>query len=135
MAQPSPQASAAPDARSERRRGPDAMLRHRILVVSGEANMRRALRRLMTATGAVTEFVANLSSLPADPPSLLAVDLRSASAPKLKDLETVFPDVRLLCIVGAQDFAQMSECLKLARCGNVITYDDGFEPEDFIITV
>jgi hypothetical protein len=135
MAQPSPQASAAPDARSDRRRGPDAMLRHRILVVSGEANMRRALRRLMTATGAVTEFVANLSSLPADPPSLLAVDLRSASAPKLKDLEAVFPDVRLLCIVGAQDFAQMTECLKLARCGSVITYDDGFEPEDFIITV
>ena len=32
------------------------MLRHRILVVSSEANMRRALKRLMTATGAVTAF-------------------------------------------------------------------------------
>ena len=120
---------------NERRRGPDAMLRHRILVVSSEANMRRALKRLMTATGAVTEFVPDLSKLPADAPSLLAVDLRSASAPKLKDLANVFPDVRLLCIVGSQDYAQMVDCLRLPRCGSVITYDDGFEPEDFIITV
>jgi anti-sigma regulatory factor (Ser/Thr protein kinase) len=119
----------------ERRRGADAMLRHRILVISSEANMRRALKRLMTATGAVTEFINDLSTLPADPPSLLAVDLRSASAPKLKDLEKVFPDVRLLAIVGSQDFGQMVECLRLERCGSVITYDDGFEPEDFIITV
>jgi hypothetical protein len=111
------------------------MLRHRILVISSEANMRRALKRLMTATGAVTEFVNDLSNLPADPPSLVAVDLRSASAPKLKDLEKVFPEVRLLAIVGVQDFGQMVECLRLARCGSVITYDDGFEPEDFIITV
>jgi hypothetical protein len=111
------------------------MLRHRILVISGEANMRRALKRLMTATGAVTEFVNDLKNLPNDPPSLVAVDLRSASAPKLKDLESVFPDVRLLAIVGAQDFAQMVACLRLPRCGSVITYDDGFEPEDFIITV
>jgi len=111
------------------------MLRHRILVVSSEANMRRSLKRLMTATGAVTEFVNDLSRLPADPPSLLAVDLRSSSAPKLKDLDSVFPEVRLLCIVGAQDFGQMVECLRNPRCGSVITYDDGFEPEDFIITV
>src|SRR6188768_499794 len=102
---------------TDRRRGPDAMLRHRILVVSGEANMRRALKRLMTATGAVTEFINDLSKLPSDPPSLLAVDLRSSSAPSLKDLEQVFPDVRLLCIVGAQDFAQMVACLRLPRCG------------------
>ncbi len=122
-------------AASDRRRGPDAMLRHRILVVSGEANMRRALRRLMTATGAVTEFVNDLSKLPEDAPSLLAVDLRSSTAPKLKDLETVFPNVRLLCIVGAQDYGQMVDCLRNPRCGSVITYDDGFEPDDFIITV
>lgn len=121
--------------KSERRRGPDAMLRHRILVVSGEANMRRALKRLMTATGAVTEFVNDLSRLPEDPPSLLTVDLRSSSAPKLSDLDNVFPSVRLLCIVGSQDYAQMVACLKNPRCGSVITYDDGFEPEDFIITV
>jgi hypothetical protein len=132
MAQAGTQASTA---NSDRRRGPDAMLRHRILVISGEANMRRALKRLMTATGAVTEFVNDLKALPADPPSLVAVDLRSASAPKLSDLEKVFPDVRLLAIVGAQDFGQMVECLRLPRCGSVITYDDGFEPEDFIITV
>ena len=123
------------DGAGDRRRGPDAMLRHRILVVSAEANMRRALKRLMTATGAVTEFVNDLSNLPADAPSLLAVDLRSATAPKLKDLEKVFPDVRLLAIVGSQDFGLMVDCLRLARCGSVITYDDGFEPEDFIITV
>ena len=133
MAEPARSKSAASG--SERRRGPDAMLRHRILVVSSEANMRRALKRLMTATGAVTEFVPDLSKLPADAPSLLAVDLRSSSAPKLHDLANIFPDVRLLCIVGAQDFGQMVECLRLPRCGSVITYDDGFEPEDFIITV
>ena len=46
------------------------MLRHRILVVSSEANMRRSLKRLMTATGAVTEFVNDLARLPADAPSL-----------------------------------------------------------------
>ncbi len=141
MAEPTTQAAAkreregTTNSAADRRRGHDAMLRHRILVVSSEANMRRALKRLMTATGAVTEFVNDVSTLPMDPPSLLAVDLRSSSAPKLKDLEKVFPDVRLLCIVGAQDYGQMVECLRLPRCGSVITYDDGFEPEDFIITV
>src|SRR5581483_10296246 len=119
----------------ERRRGADAMLRHRILIVSSEPQMRRSLKRLMTATGAVCEFVADLSKLPTDAPSLLCVDLRSATAPKMKDLEKVFPDTRLICIVGVQDFGQIVECIKSPRCGSVITYDDHFEPEDFIITV
>src|SRR5262245_49874274 len=123
------------EASKERRRGADAMLRHKILIISGESNMRRALKRLMTATGALVEFVTDLGKLPQEPPSLIVADLRSASAPKLKDLEKIFPDKRLICIVGTQDFPQMVECLRLARCGSVITYDDHFEPEDFIITV
>ncbi|HZS36136.1 MAG TPA: hypothetical protein VFF06_04890, partial [Polyangia bacterium] len=121
--------------KQERRRGSDAMLRHSILIVSNEATMRRSLKRLMTATGAVTEFVNDLSKLPAEEPSLLVVDLRSPQAPKAKDLENVFPEKRLICIVGVQDFAQIVECLRMPRCGSVITYDDHFEPEDFIITV
>src|SRR5437868_10340545 len=92
--------------KQERRRGADAMLRHNILIVSNEATMRRSLKRLMTATGAVTEFVSDLSKLPADAPSLVVVDLRSPQAPKPKDLEKVFPEKRLICIVGVQDFAQ-----------------------------
>jgi hypothetical protein len=119
----------------ERRRPADQMLRHKILIVSNESAMRRSLKRLMTATGAVTEFVNDLTKLPEASPSLLCVDLRSPSAPKLRDLERVFPDVRLICIVGVQDFGQIVECLRLERCGSVITYDDRFEPEDFIITV
>ena len=119
----------------ERRRGVDAMLRHKILIVSSEASMRRSLKRLMTATGAVTEFISDLSKLPAEAPSLIAVDLRSPSAPKMKDLATVFPEVRLIAIVGAQDFGQMVESLRSPRCSSVITFDDEFEPEDFIVTV
>jgi len=119
----------------ERRRGADAMLRHKILIVSSEASMRRSLKRLMTATGAVTEFVNDLSKLPDDPPSLIAVDLRSPSAPKMKELEKVFPEVRLIAIVGGQDFGQMVEAVKSPRCSSVITYDEKFEPEDFIVTV
>src|SRR3954451_12409558 len=97
----------------ERRRGMDAMLRHKILIVSNEPAMRRSLKRLMTATGAVTEFVADLTKLPEDSPSLLCVDLRSPSSPKVKDLEKIFPDVRLICIVGVQDFGQIVDCIKL----------------------
>jgi hypothetical protein len=119
----------------ERRRGGDGMLRHKILAISSDPAMRRSLKRLMTATGALTEFVPDLSKIPAEAPSLVAVDLRSADAPQLKDLEKVFPEKRLVCIVGAQDFAQIVACLKLPRCGSVITYDDRFEPDDFIITV
>jgi hypothetical protein len=128
-----PQKGAPPEA--DRRRGADAMLRHKILIISGEPTMRRALKRLMTATGAAVEFVSDLSKLPSETPSLLAVDLRSATAPKLKDLDKVFPEVRLMCIVGPQDFAQIVACIKIPRCGSVITYDDQFEPEDFIISV
>jgi hypothetical protein len=119
----------------ERRRGVDAMLRHKILIVSSEASMRRSLKRLMTATGANTEFISDLSKLPAEAPSLIAVDLRSPSAPKMKDLANVFPEVRLIAIVGAQDFGQMVESLRSPRCSSVITFDDEFEPEDFIVTV
>jgi hypothetical protein len=119
----------------ERRRGADAMLRHKILIVSSEASMRRALKRLMTATGAVTEFVNDLSKLPDEPPSLIAVDLRASNAPKMKDLEKVFPEVRLIAIVGGQDFGQMVEAVRSSRCSSVITYDEKFEPEDFIVTV
>lgn len=119
----------------ERRRGADAMLRHKILIVSSEPSMRRSLKRLMTATGAVTEFVNDLSKLPAEAPSLIAVDLRSHSAPKMSEIEKIFPDVRLIAIVGAQDFGQMIEAVRSPRCSSVITYDDKFEPEDFIVTV
>jgi hypothetical protein len=129
--QPKSQAAARSE---ERRRGGDAMLRHKILIISSDPAMRRSLKRLMTATGASTEFVPDLSKLPSDVPSLVTVDLRSQSAPKLSDLEKVFPEKRLICIVGVQDFAQIVDCLKLPRCGSVITYDDRFEPDDFIIT-
>lgn len=111
------------------------MLRHKILIVSSEASMRRSLKRLMTATGAVTEFVNDLSKLPEEAPSLIAVDLRSTAAPKMKDLAAVFPEVRLIAIVGSQDFPQMVEAINSPRCGSVITYDEKFEPEDFIVTV
>jgi len=97
-------AAAAEEPQKERRRGADAMLRHKILIVSSEASMRRSLRRLMTATGAVTEFVSDLSKLPGETPSLIAVDLRSPAAPKMKDFDGVFPEVRVICIVGSQDF-------------------------------
>jgi hypothetical protein len=119
----------------ERRRGGDSMLRHRILAISSDPAMRRSLRRLMTATGALTDFIPDLSQLPAEPPSLIAADLRSKEAPTLEDLGKAFPEKRLVCIVGAQDFAQIVACLKTPRCGSVITYDDRFEPDDFIITV
>jgi hypothetical protein len=128
-------AAATEEPHKERRRGADAMLRHKILIVSSEASMRRALKRLMTATGAVTEFVSDLSKVPPEAPSLIAVDLRAPSAPKMKELDGVFPEVRVIAIVGAQDFGQMVECLRNPRCGSVITYDEQFEPEDFIVTV
>jgi len=119
----------------ERRRGADAMLRHKILIVSSEPSMRRSLKRLMTATGAVTEFVNDLSKLPDEAPSLIAVDLRAPNAPKMKELDKVFPDVRLIAIVGGTDFGQMVDAVKSPRCSSVITYDEKFEPEDFIVTV
>lgn len=119
----------------ERRRGLDAMMRHKILILSADPSTRRALKRLMTATGAVTEFISDLSVLPPEPPSLIAVDLRGETAPRLSELAHVFPEVRLICIIGEQDFGQMVECLQSPRCGSVITFDDQFEPEDFIITV
>jgi hypothetical protein len=119
----------------ERRRGADAMLRHKILIVSSEPSMRRSLKRLMTATGAVTEFVNDLSKLPEEAPSLIAVDLRSSNAPKMAEIEKIFPEVRLIAIVGGQDFGQMIEAVRSPRCSSVITYDEKFEPEDFIVTV
>jgi hypothetical protein len=128
-------ASKGGDAGGERRRGGEAMLRHKILIISSDPAMRRSLKRLMTATGAVTEFVSDIQKLPEEPPSLICVDLRSKDAPKLGELEKVFPEKRLICIVGTQDFAQIVACLRTPRCGSVITYDDKFEPEDFIITV
>src|SRR5437870_979389 len=88
----------------ERRRGADQMLRHKILIVSSDSAMRRSLKRLMTATGAVTDFVPDLTKPPEDSPSLMTVDLRSASAPKLAELEQVLPDTRVICVVGTQDF-------------------------------
>ena len=100
----------------ERRRGADAMLRHKILIVSSEASMRRSLKRLMTATGAVTEFVNDLSKLPEEAPSLIAVDLRSPNAPKMAEIEKIFPEVRLIAIVGGQDFGQMIEAVRSPRC-------------------
>src|SRR5262249_37391287 len=81
------------------------------------------------------EFVSDLAKLPEEPPSLIAVDLRASNAPKMKDLEKVFPEVRLIAIVGGTDFAQMVEAVRSPRCSSVITYDEKFEPEDFIVTV
>jgi hypothetical protein len=133
MVAPAPKLAERPG--EERRRSGDQMLRHKILAISSDPAMRRSLKRLMTATGALTEFVPDLSKLPAEAPSLIAVDLRAREAPSLKDLEKVFPEKRLICIVGTQDFAQIVDCLRLPRCGSVITYDDRFEPDDFIITV
>lgn len=119
----------------ERRRSVDQMLRHKILIVSSDPAMRRSLKRLMTATGAACEFIADLGRIPQEAPSLLCVDMRSQTAPKMKDLEKVFPEKRLICIVGTQNFEQIVDCIHSPRCGSVITYDDRFEPEDFIITV
>jgi hypothetical protein len=121
--------------RAERRRGNESMLRHKILIISAEPSMRRALKRLMTATGAMTEFIPDLSKLPEEPPSLVCVDLRAPHGPPVAELEKVFPDKRLIAIVGDGDLGKMIECMRLERCGSVITYDDHFEPEDFIITV
>ena len=120
----------------ERRRGADAMLRHRILIVSSEATMRRSLKRLMTATGAVTEFVNDLSKLPAEAPSLHRRRSALAERAEAEGPREGLPRGAAHRIVGAQDFGQMVEAGASRRAAAVvITYDESFEPEDFIITV
>jgi hypothetical protein len=121
-----------PDPRERRR---PAILPHKILILSGEPSMRRALKRLTTATGATTESVADLTQLPGEAPSLIVADMRGAEAPRFEALERVFPGRRLVCVVGPGDFTRVGDCLRLARCGSVITYDEHFEPDDFIITI
>ena len=98
--------------------------------------MRRSLKRLMTATGAVTEFVNDLSKLPEEAPSLIAVDLRSLERAEDEGPREGLPRGaahRHRRRAGLRADGRGGAARRAAR--RVITYDEKFEPEDFIVTV
>jgi hypothetical protein len=108
------------------------MLQHRILCISPAQEVRRALCRLMTATGATTEFIDDPRHLPVEAPNLLVVDMRPPAAIDLAELGERLPGVRTICLVDANDHARMVECLGHAQCDSVLTADEQFDAEDFI---
>lgn len=115
------------------------MLRFNLVTVTSDSGLKRDIKRLSTATGSTSTFVADLSHVdletPEQLPDLLVIDVRGKSTPPPPSFLAKLPDrTKLLYITSEQELVSVIEYLQHPKSAGFMCHDDRFDEEEFIIT-
>jgi hypothetical protein len=107
------------------------MLRYHMLVVTRDAGLKRAIKRLTTATGATADFVTDL-----DQPASRSVDLAIVDArddePDRGRLAALPASTRLLYIIAEGTLLDRLPLLADGRAVSLFCHDERFDDDEFI---
>jgi hypothetical protein len=108
------------------------MLRYHMVVVTADGNLRRAIKRVATSTGATAEFIPDMGQLAADrPPHVLVFDARQKDPPK--DLgKKLSPDAHIIFIVEGDNLIPKVKLLEDGKVASLFCYDERFDDDEFI---
>jgi len=110
------------------------MLRYHMLVVTRDPDLRRAVRRLTTATGSTAEFVTASSGVgqSSERPINLAIFDAREDAPSNKFLQAIPADAKLMYIIQGDRLADQLALLDDPRVCSLCHHDKQFDDDEFI---
>jgi hypothetical protein len=108
------------------------MLRYHMAVITPDKRLKRAIKRVTTATASTAEFLAALDALSSEPPVDLAIlDARDAE-PSTKALDALPASAAISYIVQGEGLTRKIELLTDERVCSLFCHDDRFDDDEFI---
>lgn len=110
------------------------MLRYYMAVITPDKRLKRAIKRVTTATASNAEFVDNLSELSGDKGAkldLAIVDARTA-VPSTADLKTLPATTSISYILQGEGLMSQINMLEDERVSSLLCHDDRFDDDEFI---
>jgi len=102
-------------------------------VITQETNLRRAIKRLTTSTGASADFVSEPSALSTErSPHVVVYDARHHEALPEDFLKRLAPEARILCIIDRDQLMRKVGLLDDPRVDSLFCHDERFDDEEFI---
>ncbi|RMH45142.1 MAG: hypothetical protein D6689_00665 [Deltaproteobacteria bacterium] len=103
-------------------------------VITRDNRLKRAVKRVTTATGSRASFIGDASGLdPNDPPQLVVFDARRDNPDKLF-FAKVPHDAKIVYIIPGDTLVQKVTLLKDARVTSLLCHDERFDDDEFIAT-
>lgn len=110
------------------------MLRYQMTVVTADAGLRRAIKRVSTSTGADADFVPDVAQISAErPPHVVIFDAREHEPPK-GFIAGLSPEARVIYIVDSDHLVQKVAMLEDPRITSLFCHDERFDDDEFIAT-
>src|SRR5512143_1344741 len=110
------------------------MLRYHMAVVSRDNALRRAVKRLTTATGATADFGADASALTSERPVHLAIFDAREKNPDKEFLSKVPTGAQILYIVQGDHLVDKLPLFKDDRAVSLFCHDERFDDDEFVCT-
>jgi hypothetical protein len=108
------------------------MLRYHMAVITGDNSLKRAIKRLTTATGSTAEFARDAAEFtPSKRIDLAIFDARS-ELPDRRFFSQVPLTCRILYIVGGDEMTQRVPLLEDPRVTSLFCHDERFHDDEFI---
>ena len=107
------------------------MLRYHMLVVTRDNGLKRAIKRVTTATGSTADFVTEAGQAAARPFDLAIFDARS-ELPDRAFLEAVPPRVKILYVIAESALLDRLALLSDPRAVSLLCHDERFDDDEFI---
>lgn len=108
------------------------MLRYRMSVVTVDTALKRAVRRLTTATGAAAEFASSIEGVSVEQGlDLLILDSRKQPPPK-GALDRIPATAKILCIIQGDSLGARLPMMQDTRVTSLICHDQMFDDDEFI---
>src|SRR5262245_41779901 len=110
------------------------MLRYRLALVTQDANLRRAVKRLTTATGSNADFVTNPSGISATEPLHLAIcDVRNSEPDELYSGQ-IPATSKIIHLIEGDSLVHRIPLLDDTRVSSLFCHDERFDDDEFIAT-
>lgn len=110
----------------------ETMLRYHMAVVTPDKRLKRAIKRVTTATASTAEFSTDLGSLgDGERVDLAIIDARE-SRPVAKELACVPDGASIAYILQEENLVKIVDMLTDERVSSLLCHDDAFDDDEFI---
>ncbi len=110
------------------------MLRYHMAVITRDNALKRAIKRLTTATGSTADFIGDASGLNPERPISLAIFDARETAPDKLFFAKVPKEAKIIYIIDGDSLVQKVSDFKDERVTSLFCYDAQFDDEEFIVT-
>lgn len=110
----------------------ETMLRYHMAVVTPDKRLKRAIKRVTTATASTATFAPDFAQLATDERVDMAIVDARSQRPANKELSVVPNDASIAYILDEENLIQIVDMLADERVSSLLCHDDAFDDDEFI---